>query len=159
MKKTALTLTLLAFVISACSKPKNEDNVDTAPNEITATQTAASTPIAMGDTTENALDWNGEYEGILPCADCEGIKTELELKNDKTYELSQEYLGKGQGNKNEVKGTFKFDANTPSIIVLDQAGDNRKFFIGEGFAEARTVETGEAITGPMAQHYKLTKQP
>ena len=166
MKKTTLTLALLAIILSACSKPKSENSTEsTPPNEVTATQPAApetpasSSALVVGDNTENSLDWNGEYEGVLPCADCEGIKTELELKNDKTYELSEEYLGKGKGNEHKVKGTFKFDSENSSIIVLDQAGDNRKYFVGEGFAEARAVETGEAITGPLAAHYKLKKQP
>ena len=26
------------------------------------------------------VDWAGEYKGVFPCADCEGIKMELELK-------------------------------------------------------------------------------
>lgn len=165
MKKTTLTLAILAIVLSACSKPKPENTTESStPTEITATQpatpasnTEASLPV--GDNAENALDWNGEYEGVLPCADCEGIKTELELKNDKSYELSQEYLGKGKGNEYKVKGTFKFDSSNSSIIVLDQAAENRKFFVGEGFVEARAVDTGEAITGPLAEHYKLKKKP
>ncbi len=45
----------------------------------------------MGDTAENALDWPGEYKGILPCKDCKGIETELELKLDNRFELSQDF--------------------------------------------------------------------
>lgn len=35
----------------------------------------------------------GNYEGIIPCADCEGIKAELSVKSDKTYTFSFTYLG------------------------------------------------------------------
>src|SRR5215831_4012358 len=40
------------------------------------------------------------YEGVLPCADCEGIKTELTLyrkaesSDPATYRLSETYLGR-----------------------------------------------------------------
>ena len=29
------------------------------------------------DNSRNSVDWNGTYRGIVPCADCEGIKTEV----------------------------------------------------------------------------------
>ena len=38
-------------------------------------------------TSRVALDWQGVYRGMLPCASCEGIKTQLELF-DSTYVLS-----------------------------------------------------------------------
>ena len=31
-------------------------------------------------TTMNSLDWDGTYTGILPCADCKGIETNITLK-------------------------------------------------------------------------------
>jgi len=34
----------------------------------------------------------GNYEGIIPCADCEGIKAELYVESDKTYTFSFTYL-------------------------------------------------------------------
>ena len=74
---------------------------------------------------------SGEYKGIFPCADCEGIETELELNPNNRYELKETYLGKGKENESKVKGTFSFDTNNPALISLDAAGDNRKFFIGE----------------------------
>ncbi|WP_228146574.1 copper resistance protein NlpE N-terminal domain-containing protein [Acinetobacter sp. ANC 3903] len=36
----------------------------------------------MSDTVETSLDWPGEYKGFFPCADCQGIETELKLKAD-----------------------------------------------------------------------------
>ena len=86
----------------------------------------------------------GEYKGIFPCADCQGIETELELKADKTYELTQEYLGKGKNNESKGKGTFGFDPDHPSVIRLDKAGENLKFFVGENFVEARDINTGKS---------------
>lgn len=162
MKKTALALLLSGFVLTACSKP--DQGQSSAPaNETTpaamlsdSKTSAEANASPMGDTAETSLDWAGEYKGVFPCADCEGIKMELELKPDQSYELTEEYLGKGKGNQLKTQGTFSFDPQNPSIITLDQAGDQRKFFIGENFAEARDLQTGKAIDSKL--NYKLTKE-
>jgi len=39
-------------------------------------------------------DWPGYYDGTLPCADCEGIATQLWVRRDSTFILRQRYLGK-----------------------------------------------------------------
>ncbi|MDR0291508.1 MAG: copper resistance protein NlpE N-terminal domain-containing protein [Elusimicrobium sp.] len=45
---------------------------------------------------KNAQQMNDEYagafSGVLPCADCAGINTELTLNPDNTYQLSETYL-------------------------------------------------------------------
>jgi len=40
-----------------------------------------------------------KYEGILPCADCAGLKTELALNRDNTYSLKETYLATRDGDK------------------------------------------------------------
>lgn len=175
MKKTALILSILAVSLAACSKAQTEVKDAAASSEasaVTASQalessaatptaasaaTAASTPAVSGDSAQLALDWAGEYKGVLPCADCEGIKTKLKLNSDKTFELSQKYLGRKDEQKTTVKGSFSFDAKNPSIITLSAAANNQKFFIGENYVTLRAADTGEAITGPMADLYKLNK--
>lgn len=71
----------------------------------------------------------GEFEGVLPCADCSGLQTRLRLQEDKhgagkgTYFLSEDYLGKSpkpfksSGRWEAVKGTPKDPAAT--VYVLD----------------------------------------
>lgn len=160
-------LTCGVFTLTACNdKPDSKDSVPpiveqpatstaSSPIETQATQVAPTTS-AIGDTTENALDWAGSYEGVLPCADCEGIQVELELDSDKTYELKETYLGKGNQSV-ETKGSFQFDAKNPTQIILDEKAQARRFFIGEGFAEARALDGSEIDTN-LKQHYKLTKE-
>lgn len=43
---------------------------------------------------QNSLDWPGSYTGILPCADCSGIETILDIKADGNYTLDETYQGK-----------------------------------------------------------------
>jgi len=39
------------------------------------------------------------YEGILPCADCSGLKTELTLYNNGTFFLKETYLATRDGDQ------------------------------------------------------------
>lgn len=152
MKKSIIALSLASVFLVACSKTDNKNNQEQTP-------TAASEAVAVDSahTAENSLDWNGTYKGVLPCADCEGIETELELKADKTYELKETYLGKGDGKAFESKGSFQFDANNTSVIKLDKTGDNRKYFVAEGYLKALDME-GNEITGDLADKYELKKE-
>ncbi|MBW7839523.1 MAG: copper resistance protein NlpE N-terminal domain-containing protein [Chitinophagaceae bacterium] len=139
MKKNILLLVgLTAIIISACnfvSEPKlvKED-----------------TEAVDMHNSQNSLDWQGTYEGTLPCADCEGIKTTLQLNEDNTYALTQEYLGRNTFNET---GTFNWDSSG-SMITL--SSNNMKFKVGENILFALDLE-GKVITGELADHYKLKK--
>lgn len=104
---------------------------------------------------EISLDWSGTYEGILPCGDCEGIKTRLTLNDNHTYVLTEQYLKNSQVIPGETyQGTFTFDKQNASLIKLGGKTD-RVFFVGENFVEARNKETGKVISNNLP--YKLTK--
>jgi len=72
------------------------------------------------------------YEGILPCADCEGIKTTLtlfqnNLKKQYTYRLQEEYLGQSNGKIFETTGKWnalKGTQQDPKAIVYQLAVQN-----------------------------------
>ena len=147
----------------ACSKSNTETATETtAASEtkivqpVEASAPTSSEPVMSGDSAENSLDWNGEYKGSLPCADCEAIKTKLILNKDKTFELSSKYEGaKNTEQKLKSKGSFTFDTKNPSIILLG-APENKKIFIGENYVQFLD-EDGNKITGPMADLYILKK--
>ena len=155
MQKSIIAISLASIFLVACNKaekPKTEEHTPPATTE------AISEPIVdNAHTAENALDWNGTYKGVLPCADCEGIKTELELNSDKTYEIKETYLAKGDGKPFESKGSFQFDSKNSSIIELDKAGDSRKYFVAEGYLKALDID-GKEITGDLADKYQLKKE-
>ena len=155
MKKSIIAISLASLVLAACSKTENKKVEEQTP---ATTETVSEATVAdTAHTAENAIDWNGTYKGILPCADCEGIKTELELNSDKTYEIKETYLGKGDGKPFESKGSFQFDNKNSSIIELDKAGDSRKYFVAEGYLKALDLE-GNEITGDLADKYQLKKE-
>ena len=52
------------------------------------------------------MDWAGTNNGVTPCADCDGIETEITLNNDLKYIIKTKYLGKGDGNIFQEAGSF-----------------------------------------------------
>lgn len=154
---TTIAAATTIVVLSACTHQSNNDSTSaTQQPEVQTNSSQTHTTVAdPAHTAENSLDWNGTYQGILPCADCPGIKTTLTLNLDKTYSLEESYLER-QVKPIISKGIFKFDKTNSSLIVLDGAADNRIYFIGEGFAEARALD-GSAIDGPLKAHYHLKK--
>ena len=157
MKKSIIAISLASLVLVACNKTENKKVEEQTPTPATTEAVSEATVADTTHTAENALDWNGTYKGILPCADCEGIKTELELNSDKTYEIKETYLGKGDGKPFESKGSFQFDSKNSSIIELDKAGDSRKYFVAEGYLKALDMD-GKEITGDLADKYQLKKE-
>lgn len=114
-----------------------------------------STTPAVGDTSQNALDWNGVYEGILPCADCEGTKTTITLNQDLTFVKKVEYLGKDQ-EVFENQGTFKWNETGNRIILEGLEDTPNQFIVGENVLIQLDIQ-GNRITGEMADKYILTK--
>ncbi|WP_151720543.1 copper resistance protein NlpE [Gemmobacter serpentinus] len=111
-------------------------------------------PDPTGDTSQNALDWAGRYEGLLPCADCAGIRSVLDLTEDGHFTLSETYEGKG-GTAFVTKGRFTWDA-AGSVITLGKGSDLRRFKVGEGRIW-HLDQQGRVIDGALAENYILTK--
>lgn len=161
MNKLLFIIPAFAIGLTACSKPTHNasEDVQNTPQVQAATKNDAAMPTVDSEhNTQNSVDWHGVYTGLFPCADCSGIKTHLKLNPDNSYELIEKYEGKGDGKETKVQGKFSFD-DTGSIITLDKNAEERKFFVGEGFIEARAIGTGEKIESPLADHYKLNKEP
>jgi heat shock protein HslJ len=118
--KAVLTLFVLASVLSAYGQQKAPG----PPSEPMTTKPADS------HTSQNSLDWAGVYEGVLPCADCPGIKTRLTLNRDGTYERMMQYLDR-QVAVETVRGLFTWQASG-NAITLDEHGGGQQYSVGEG---------------------------
>lgn len=123
-------------------------------NKKTTVETITTTQVADTHNSRNSLDYQGTYEGVLPCADCEGIKTEVVLKKD-TYTLSREYLGK-KSEPFKSEGSYKWDS-TGSIITLENETVPNKYKVGENVL-IHLDSAGNQITGDLAENYKLKKK-
>lgn len=109
------------------------------------------------DNSQNALDWQGTYIGVTPCADCEGIITSLQLNSDATYVLRQQYGGKS--NKTfEKQGKFLWNEEGSTIRLQDikQGEAPTQYKVGENRIIQLDLE-GNEITGNMASMYVLAK--
>ena len=103
--------------------------------------------------SRNALDWAGAYEGLLPCADCAGIRTRLTLGADGIYYLDTEQL-RADARVLSASGYFSWlpDGNT---VFLGDAGDDRLFAVGEG----RLIELNADGSRPDPADRILNKLP
>ena len=100
--------------------------------------------------SQNSLDWSGTYSGVLPCADCDGIETEIALNNDMTYVKKAKYKARDE------KGIFVWD-KTGSIVVLKGVNEvPSQYKVGENKLTQLDME-GNAIIGSLANNYILKK--
>jgi uncharacterized lipoprotein NlpE involved in copper resistance len=108
-------------------------------------------PEAVPDSVHNSansLDWAGVYKGVLPCADCMGIETQLELQSDLTYVLQTRYLGRSEEPFTE-QGRFIWN-EAGSKIRLQHASDGVSHYrVGENIVEQLDLDGKVIRDAPM----------
>jgi len=104
MKKLSIAI-VVAFLLMSCTSRKNEKLTESSYKE-------ADTKI---------IDDSGSllaakiYQGVLPCADCSGIKTILKIYDgygtmeSHKFELITVYQGKGNGKEFKETGNFNYE--------------------------------------------------
>jgi uncharacterized lipoprotein NlpE involved in copper resistance len=158
MKKFRLYSALVVLTLLSCQNEKTteaEETTETITEGFPETIEVPMNP-TPGDNSMNALDWEGTYVGTLPCADCEGIETELTIKYDGTYSYKTTYLGK-EAEAEEVTGTFQWDENGSVITLAGLDGAPGKYKVGENRIWHLDME-GNRIEGSLADKYILIKQ-
>ncbi len=152
MKTKIVTLITLSFLIVSCVKKAKE--------EVTDEMVVDSTEIIVKKehNAKNSLDYIGEYQGIVPCADCEGIETSLLLEDDKNYVLKTNYLGKKHVAVNEVRGLYSWDEDGNTIVLSGIENAPNQYFVGENYLTQLDLE-GNKIGGELATKYVLHKKP
>ncbi len=139
MKKTLLFLGLSATVaLSSCN------NSTTTNNQSATADTAHN--------SKNALDWEGTYQGLIPCASCPGISSIIALDDDGSYELLNTYLE--EESSFVEKGKFNWDAKG-SFITLDNEAKS-KLKVAENSVIMLDAD-GKEPEGAMADRYHLKK--
>ncbi|MDT3296868.1 copper resistance protein NlpE [Shewanella sp. SP2S2-6] len=148
MNKSLCYIALLALFTTACSEaPKEETAVDT-----TQVQTEAAKTVPVGDTSQNSLDWAGSYEGVLPCASCEGIQTLITIQSDNSFVQETVYLGKDEKIL-KLMGKAAWDEKGQKITLED----GTQYLVGENQLIMLDTE-GQRITGDLAANYVLKKK-
>lgn len=111
-------------------------------------------PISTSDNSMTSLDWPGTYFGVLPCADCEGIKIQIVLGEDLTFILKNQYIGKSDSVFHE---TGKFIWNDAGSAITLNNEDHQIYQVGENIL-FHLDKNGNRITGDLANKYLLEKQ-
>src|SRR5690554_2063481 len=152
MKRIILAGILMGFTIVSCNK--KADATDTT----MLTDSLAMENDILVDSEHNAqnsLDWSGTYEGTLPCADCEGIKTTIVLNQDGTFSSKEHYL-KEPAVEVESTGNFTWD-ETGFIVTLESDNFKRSYRVVER-AIIHLDNNANEITGELAEHYRLAQK-
>ena len=99
--------------------------------------------------------WTGTYRTVLPCAYCAGIKLDLTLYRDATYELLTQELGTGRPAMTR-RGGFTFNSDE-TRIMLDANGQGRSFDILPPDRLRLLGRDGQPVTGQDAHRFILKK--
>lgn len=115
----------------------------------------SSAPETIPDNKQTTFLTNGIWLGMLPCADCEGIDYQLNLKNDFTFKQKSAYKGKSE----ELfidEGNWSFVSD--SIISVD-GSDDRKLFLVTSKDLILLDQDGNRIESDFEEKYHLHKDP
>lgn len=150
-------LTLVSLVITtACTTEKDpEPKGETTVQATMKTTQDPGTDAGDGHTSQRSPDWNGTYQGIIPCADCEGIKIRVTLLENGQFNRTVTYLGKEETGRTD-SGTLRWN-ETGLIVTLNPEGrDSQMYEVGERQL-FHLDRAGNRITGALAENYELTK--
>jgi copper homeostasis protein (lipoprotein) len=125
--------------------------------------TSAVDPVAPAVSGKRIL---AVYEGVLPCADCQGIRTKLTLfEEDFTYRLVEIYLGTPDGDRFfESEGTWSKVHGVPKkpdaeVYQLNpgKSAEVRNFLV----VDDRQIRQLDSAGGEIASQldYTLTRKP
>ncbi len=145
MLKSNLSLILAFFssvlIFSACNNKANP---------------VSNTAFVDEHTAQNSLDWSGQYYGVLPCADCEGIETILTLNQDYTFILTSKYLTTQPSDVVTEKGKFSWKNNNIILEGIKGVDSFPSFKVEEQQVKYLDSE-GNVIDGKLAHFYILKK--
>jgi len=148
MKTMQLLCLIAATLVIGCKDGEKPTGTQTGPADTTITDDGIS-----AEKPESG--WTGKYAGVLPCGnDCDGLKTEIEVRADSTYTLSSQALGQ-EDKPRLFKGTYHFDT-VKNTVTLDAEGDHLKFLVQEGRLK-KLDKFGDPEQGAPQEKYLLDK--
>jgi len=157
INKVILLLGALFFVLVACKNTGEKKDLEKTETEETVTEEVVKEEVEVikdDHNAENALDWNGTYKGVVPCASCEGVETTIVLNSDMSFTMTELY--KGEKDKPfETVGTFTWNENG-DIITLEIEKRYPMYRVVENALQMLDIE-GNEIKGDLADTYFLKK--
>ncbi len=151
MKKiiSAITFALSVFIFISCHESgKSSQSATEQPT------TADSIYATRHDSSSNS-SFDGVYTGVLPCADCKGLDTEIAINKDNTYVKRTRHIGKS-ATIYGVKGTFTWNSEHTIILLSDIKEGPNQYLTGD-YTLTQLDMAGKKITGNLADQYVLKK--
>lgn len=139
--KSVITLAAAVIILSSCSAKKKKNPTNDFEDH---------------HTPEIALDWQGRYYGLLPCADCDGIATQLNLNNDLTYVLTKVWKKNGTALSDTLEGKFTWQGNRIKLDGMADQSSAATFKVEENRVRQLDMD-GNEITSELGAHYVLSK--
>ena len=93
----------------------------------------AETAEANNHNTQHATtshEWPGVYFGMLPCADCDGVKTSLALNANNSYILITQYIGKSLKEFVEKGKYAATDKSNVIALTPKNSSTSRQYLVG-----------------------------
>lgn len=126
MKKVTLfIITLSASLFLSCKEEAKSDGDFNEQKEIVNEEQNMD-----GHTSINSLDWQGTYEGTLPCDGCDGTFTELTISTDNKFVLNSTKMSGDKKEKTSEKGLYQWD-ESGSNISMEINGETILYKVGE----------------------------
>ncbi len=107
-------------------------------------------------TSPRVLDWAGTYAGVLPCADCPGVRETITLNKNLTMEITTQYVGRGDQIFRRGNQFSWVDGNT--IRLEGMGGGPTLYRVSENQLTQLGMD-GKPVTGPLAARFILKKLP
>ncbi len=145
---------ILGLVLAACG-PASNGSQQEGDDASADAQTLQKSNLVDEHSSRLALDWNGTYKGVLPCADCEGIETAITLYSTGKFKRTQKYLGKDDKLFVE-EGEFEWNDQGSAVTITTEGGSTQRYQVGENILFHLDQE-GNRITGDLAEKYQLKK--
>ncbi|MCC7507126.1 MAG: copper resistance protein NlpE N-terminal domain-containing protein [Saprospiraceae bacterium] len=119
---------------------------------------AACTESGQPNTSQTAIAQKvaGQYQGVTPCADCDGIEYLLTLNSDYTYLGAMMYRGKAAAPVS-LTGKWSFVADNKIKLDFTPPEGMNQFEIGENHL-ILLDQQGQRIDGEEADRYLLWKE-
>ncbi len=141
---------LAALAVSACNKGAD-------PAAAPAPPEPAADPSQAPKAGFDQAAFAGIFSGTLPCADCSGIDTKIELKADGSYAIEERYQGKKDGDFNG-DGTWTAEEDGKRLrLDPNSKSDQDRLFEVLNHDEIRQLDTeGKPIQSELPYNLKRT---
>jgi copper homeostasis protein (lipoprotein) len=138
-------------MLSACAKPSAHSN--SAPAETASSSMQPAKPLAA----ELTVSAPALFVGMLPCADCQGIRYQLDLHSPEAFFLRMTYLGKPVQKVFDEIGEWSAAADGKTLVLRGQHASPQMFSIEDAGSLRKLDMQGQPIVSEL--NYALARQP